>query len=518
MGCIKIGALFLLRSVVQGCPEGATRVIDPDRGGSGHCICDEGWFCAGPHCALSRMLEGLTPMLRRQLPPYASGFRLRSCTNGDCTCKLVGPGAIALGGVGEGLRLAMEGSFEHVAGASSAAVGEGFAGRAAPKFLVWASGVEGMGSWRWSLAEMLYLAKQSGRFLVLPCVRAGVLVPCWPTAGHRHGQMLPRPRRRLPSVREIGTYINVHLLQQRYTQALTWEEFEGRHGGARTVASGRRILCMHPRHPGQRECARLPAVRTLYGLLKEGSPEQKLASVHQLWNVSVEAILAGMGDVTTAVVVMYQRKAFRPSLMRLGLPAEFDFGVHLHLQYSQQAYARADAAVDAMDLAEDYVAFHWRSESSHCNYTYCASRLRDAIDTRLSLPVAATRSLLPARRSKCLLVSDIPAIPGMPLWRSFEDELAADADAVGRARDMRFALKSLGVFESIPGRHDLKQRHTHHLEAEPTPHCRKLDVYSNRSEDPGLLAIVDKILALRMCSLYCPVFAHLCAMFVQPTV
>lgn len=430
------------------------------------CLCKApGSVCFGPNCSTAH--EILPKTAHKFHDPLTTGFVLADC---KCHCKC-SYNDLDISGF-EGIAASLSSTRALAALPPPLPVK---AGVKPGRYILWVNGVEGMGSWRWSLAQMLELARQTSRQLILPCVAGGQLVPCW-------RKNTPYP---------LSTYIDVDELRTGFPGiVLTWQEFETDYvaprGGRISLAKNTNsTFCMHPSYLGVEgettgfSCSSCPLCANGFGLFGR---DNLALPVVTLWERDIAEIAQVFDEVgPVAIVTMFMRNAI--NFMKMdGRPAlrNDDFGVFSHFKYSTEAYERADRIAKELGLANDYIAVHWRSEATGCNYTECSLELAKVVEKRLSMldarkwPAPTEERLkfgmkrkLPKRQNRCLLVSDIPVVQENVLWTPFSSEFQVP----GRKEEMQFALRILNSADS--GLISRSQWRDHWENA--TGGCRKVD-------------------------------------------
>jgi hypothetical protein len=329
---------------------------------------------------------------------------------------------------------------------------------------------EGMASWRFGLSEMIFFARIMNMRLVLPCVLDGRMAPCT-----------------LPRALPLEAYVDVDRLIDKYIfrdRIVTFDALLRLNQTTEVLSGVTGVLCVHHAcHHRGFDAKRRDTLSAKDGL---GLLPRKLR-VFQIHNKLLPAFITKVRSMgKTVVLTDWFKGSFKLGWLR-NKPADGSletFGLLRWIDFSPKAYYQADRLRIKLNLTEDYVAVHWRSERTNCNYLTCAAELAAAVQDIYETTAMAYIAVQPGK-SKCLLVSDIPMDPNNVLWAPFvETELGPGRE--GRAADMATALETLGV--------------TKH---QPWGGCAKLDTVATADKtDTGLLSIYDKILGMRALDFY----------------
>lgn len=334
---------------------------------------------------------------------------------------------------------------------------------AAPaELLVMLDGAEGMSSWRYSVAEMLFMARLTARRLVLPCVAHGRLVPCL-----------------VPGALPMETYVNTDQLRRYHPHIMPFSALIDENRSTGLLERVPAVFCLHHKCRFPHWIAGSPdGLRPRDGLGLLGHN----ATVRKIYNRNLFLTAHDIARTKVALMARVFRSAIQLGAMRArgavrNAGGKEDYGVLQAFAFARSAYLAAEALRDQLRLPPRYIAVHWRSERTACNYSACSAELAAGVERMLS------RSGPAAAGTGCLLVSDIPYDAKKSLWGEF-----AKTDATAdRLADQARALRTLGVIPDPA------------TAAFPAwGGCRKLDqLESVRTLDIGLISIYDKILAAR---------------------
>eukprot|EP00039_Didymoeca_costata_P013773 m.214511 g.214511 ORF g.214511 m.214511 type:complete len:826 (-) comp15869_c1_seq1:1829-4306(-) len=327
------------------------------------------------------------------------------------------------------------------------------------RMIIFRDGAEGMGSWRFSISEAIFLARLTSRSLVLPCVAAGRLVPC-----------------DLDGALDIGEYVEFPKLLQYYEHLVSFKEMLKINQSTHLLdPDDVTVLCCHPKCMTGRE----PMLATNsnlriangYNLLQKDVPIIRL--YNNLLFRATDAIL----EKPVTILTHYFKGTFMLGSLRGKKVKPDDFGVLRCFSFANTLYVKAKAIERSLGLKKKYIAVHWRSETAHCHFSNCAAELAAGIQRVIKAKYRQWDSM--RNESACLLVSDIPYDPTRVLWGPFKEDLERQPNPDSQIEGMAHALQLLGVTKSLSW-----------------GGCRKTDsVPELRSMDTGLLSIMDKILA-----------------------
>ena len=154
------------------------------------------------------------------------------------------------------------------------------------------------------------------------------------------------------------------------------------------------------------------------------------------------------------------------------------YGVAHFWDYAAECYEDADKARHTMGLDQEYLAVHWRSETSECDFGACSTQLAAGVRQELQLRKWSSDPQSPRR---CLLVSDIPFNTSEVLWQPFATDMGKNDQGHRKEVGMHTALATLGVTQQTDWNG-----------------CAKIDsIFHPSTHDAGLISIYDKILAAK---------------------
>lgn len=107
------------------------------------------------------------------------------------------------------------------------------------------------------------------------------------------------------------------------------------------------------------------------------------------------------------------------------------FGVSHFWDYAKQCYHDADNYRHRMGLDQAYLAVHWRSETSQCDFSACSEMLASGVRSEQKKRGWSYDVNTPRR---CLLVSDIPYNTSEVLWCMYALPICAFVASHGSVR------------------------------------------------------------------------------------
>lgn len=443
---VSVAAALVYPDLTNSCGENGVGAGDMlhKRTFSHHCLCPAGTQCEGPEGQCQKHGDGD----KINLATRVHVFNIKDCPT--CTCTAL-PDDWEETPLGSQIIVALDGS-------------------------------EGMASWRFSVAEMIFTARLLSCRLVLPCVHGGRLVPC-----------------HLEKAASIGTYVDLDLLKTYWPRIMPYSELMeldkvvlNPKTSTGWRGSTNRVVCVSHRC-GQKgfENVRLDGLRSKNGLGVLPTAVPVVRHYNRPIPLFIDLFLKTAVSVNQKNHVTLMTTWFKGAIRLASLANKKanganmneDFGVTRVWRYAPTVLHQIERIKQELNLADTFVAIHWRSERTECKFKECADNLLGGLKLELQKYRSLTAEQAENRgvdwnvpgKKHCLLISDIPVNIDRSLWGPFS---VTEFENEGRVEGMKYVLDTFGVTAPVDW-----------------GGCGKLDALEFLDDvDTGLLSLYDKIL------------------------
>lgn len=247
--------------------------------------------------------------------------------------------------------------------------GQGIATR--PRYIFLISGDEGMGSWRHSIADLMFLSKYTNSILVVPCIGGGRLRPCYDDVAKY----------------TLFDYFDEGSLKSVHKQWITYDDFVQQ---ATTNNLSASIWCAHTGPPASKCPEASKFTQWNYSNASEFSQWSYSSRRRRQHGLDLAGVQDIWGAYDVLAVYSYFRGAFKISRSdrTAGLSA---------LIFTKALQTEATRLTSKLGLVDGYTAIQWRTETVG-HYKPCSDFLGQFAN------------------NNTLLISDISSDPKKILW------------------------------------------------------------------------------------------------------